>query len=496
MSDAKGSLPLMRYIWIILGPLLALVMLLSPVPQGLTPEAWKVCIVAIWMAIWWITEAMPLPVTSLLPIIILPTFQVITLKQTLEPFSSSIIYLFLGGFILSTAMQKWNLHLRIALNILRLFGSGAKAILAAFMLVTCFLAMWISNTATAIMMLPMALSIGALLNGCEEGDKKDNKLAKALVLGIAYSSVIGGLGTFIGTPTNAILQGHIEKIYGFKLSLADWMMFGIPVVLVMFAISWSLLSTTFLKGYKNVGNAKDIIAQEYASLGCLSGGEKIVAIVFAVTVGLWVFGGLLEDAMGIKLDDAVIAVFGAALLFVIPTSLKEGTSPLVWKDTEKMPWGVLIFFGGSLSISSALTQTGVTLWLSHMLESLGGVDAIIIISVVVALIIIVSEMMSNVATITAFLPILSALSSAIDINPLLVLVPATMAASCGFMLPGASAPNALAYSTGHIKVSDMTRLGVILDILAMIVIVGASYTIVMMVLNIQLGVIPEWAKIK
>lgn len=487
MSDT----PVMKYTGMILGPLLAAIMLIIQPPVGLSPEGWKVCALAVWMALWWISEAMPLPVTSLLPIIILPTLGIFSLKQTLEPFSSSIIYLFFGGFVLSTAMQKWNLHLRIALLALKLCGSGAKGMLAVFMLVTCFLAMWVSNTATTIMMLPMAVSIASLL--AKKGEEmQQNMLAKALVLGVAYSAVIGGLGTFVGTPTNAILQGHMERTYGYKLDLVEWMMFGVPVMLVLFALAWALLCRVFLKGYVMDG-AKAIIAKEYTALGRMSRGEKIVATVFLLTVSLWVAGGVVEKFLPVKLDDAVIAIFGAFLLFLIPTNIKKGEFTLNWKDTGTIPWGVLVFFGGSLSLSAALTENGVTLWLSHILEALGQMEALVIITVVVALIIVASEMMSNVATITAFLPILSALSTALHVNPLLLLVPATMAASCGFTLPGASAPNALAYGTGYIKVSDMTKTGLIMDSVALLVIVAAAYTIVMSVLGIHLGEVPSWA---
>jgi solute carrier family 13 (sodium-dependent dicarboxylate transporter), member 2/3/5 len=486
-----GDNPAMKYAGMILGPLLAAIMIMMQPPVGLSPEGWKVCALAVWMAVWWISEAVPLPVTSLLPIITLPTLGIFSLKQTLEPYSSSIIYLFFGGFVLSTAMQKWKLHLRVAFFALKLFGSGPRTILAVFMLVTCFMAMWVSNTATTIMMLPMAVSIAILLGNKDEAPQ-DNMLAKALVLGVAYSAVIGGLGTFVGTPTNAILQGHMERTYGYKLDLAEWMTFGVPVVLVLFGLAWALLCRIFLKGHVTEG-AKAAIHKEYTALGKMSHGEKIVAGVFLLTVSLWIGGGVLEKLFAIKLDDAAIAVFGAFLLFLIPTNIKKGEFALSWKDTGTIPWGVLVFFGGSLSLSAALMANGVTLWLSHILEGLGQVEAVIIIAVVVALIIAVSEMMSNVATITAFLPILSALSAAINVNPLLLLVPATMSASCGFMLPGASAPNALAYGTGYVKVSDMTKTGLIMDIVALLVIVAAAYTIVMSVLGIHLGEVPAWA---
>ena len=447
------------------------------------------------MGVWWMSEAMPLAVTSLLPVVVLPLFEIVPLQQAIAPFASSIIFLFLGGFIISAAMQKWHLQRRFALAILSHTGCGPKSILAGLIAMTCFMAMWVSNTATAIMMLPLAISMAGLLSAKSEVSTSigHNPFAKALIMGIAFSAAIGGLGTFVGTPTNAILQGHMQKIYGYELDLMRWMSFGVPMVIIIATIAWALLSLLYIRKTKLVKNAGEIIAQELAKLGPMQRGEKTVAFIFLTAVGLWVGGGFLEDWFAIRLEDAVVSILAALLLFLVPTNFKKLEFSMNWADAERIPWGVLIFFGGTLSLSSALTDTGVTMWLSTKLEVLHGVGLIYVVVVIVGLMILVSEFMSNVATITAFLPILSALAGGLGVNPLLILVPATLAASCGFMMPGASAPNALAYSTGHLKVRDLVRMGAMLDVISITVITICTFTIVALALDITPGVIPQWA---
>jgi sodium-dependent dicarboxylate transporter 2/3/5 len=486
---ADETSPLTRKIGYFLGPLLFLLTYVLPAPEPMSAAAWHTCGIALWMASWWITEAMPLPVTSLLPIVLLPLFAGLPFKQVLTPYAGSIIFLFLGGFLLSIAMEKWNLHVRIGLGILKLVGVGAKSILAGLMVATAFMGMWMSNTATTIMMLPMALSIAQLLK--REGG--NNHFAKAAVLGVAYGAVIGGLGTFVGTPTNAILQGHMSKHYGYEFSLADWMSFGVPLLLVLLALAWLLLCARFMRGADLVDNVRALVHESFSKLGRMQPPERVVMAVFALVASLWAFSGFIEGALGISLDDAAISIFGAMLLFTIPVNRKLDQFALSWKDTQKLPWGILIFFGGSLSVSDALTATGVTQWLSGELSGLSGMSLLVIVSVVVVLLVVVSEMMSNVATITAFLPILSAMAAAMGINPLLILVPATLAASCAFMLPGASAPNAMAYGTGELKISDMVKTGLILDIVCALAIVACTFTLVTLAFGIEPGVVPQWA---
>ncbi len=489
--------PITRKIGYFLGPCFFLMTFIFGAPEGMSMEAWRVCGLALWMACWWITEAMPLPVTSLLPIILLPVLKIVPLKDALAPFASPIIFLFLGGFLISTAMEKWNLHLRIGLGIISKIGTGGKSILGGLMIATAFLGMWISNTATTIMMLPMAVSMAVLLTRRPDGSDTpmgNNLMAKAMILGVAYSAIIGGLGTFVGTPTNAILQGHMAKTYNHSFNLADWMSFGVPLLLFLLACTWGLLTFFFVRKAYISPDVKGLVKNAYTKLGPMCREEKIVLMVFAVVASLWVGGRFISNAFDIKIDDAVVGIIGAMLLFLIPTDRSMEKFALTWKDTARVPWGILIFFGGSLSVSDALTATGVTGWLSTQLEALQGVNMVIFVLCIVLLLIGVSEMMSNIATITAFLPILSAMAAAMNINPLIILVPATLAASCGFMLPGASAPNALAYGTGHLKIRDMIRTGVIMDTIAALVITFCTFTLIAWAFGIDFTSVPDWAQ--
>lgn len=493
----EESSPFARKLGYFLGPLFFLITFAFAPPESMTREAWHVSGLALWMATWWITEAMPLPVTSLLPVILLPLFKIAPLKSAIAPFASPIIFLFLGGFLLSIAMEKWNLHLRIGLGLLKLVGIGSKSILFGLMLATAFLGMWISNTATTILMLPMAVSMAMLLSSEDVGDDiplGKNLLAKAMILGVAYSAIIGGLGTFVGTPTNAILQGFMSKQYGYSFSLADWMAFGVPLLLCLLLLTWGMLCFFFMRHAKIRPDLRAIVGESFAKLGPMCREEKIVALVLAFVALLWTGSHIVEAAFNVSIDDAVVGIIGAMMLFLIPTDRSFSTFALRWKDTSKLPWGILIFFGGSLSISDALTQTGVTDWLSIQLSVMQGMSMALVVLAIVLLMILVSEMMSNIATVTAFLPILAAMAAAMNINPLIILVPATLAASCGFMLPGASAPNALAYGTGHLKIRDMIKTGFFLDLLAAIAIVLFTFTFITYAFGIDVHSVPDWAK--
>lgn len=496
MSQAPSAVadetsPLARKIGYFLGPALFLITFLVAAPGGMEPPAWHVCGLALWMACWWITEAMPLPVTSLLPIVILPALGIATLKDTLAPYASPIIFLFLGGFIISSAMQKWNLHLRIGLRLLKCMGVGPKSVLAAVMIATCFMGMWLSNTATAIMMMPMALSMGMLLS---KDNEANNNLVKAMVFAVAYSGIIGGLSTFVGTPTNAILQGFMAKTYNHPFALSDWMLFGVPLSVMLLAATWLLLTLRYARHAETVDDVKSTVCNAYDKLGAMRREEKITLGVFALVACLWIFGKGLRQSLGIELDDASIAIFGAMLLFLVPADRHFSSFAMTWKDTHNVPWGILLFFGGSLAVSDVMTGAGVTAWLSTQLSALHGLNLALVVFLIAVLLIAVSEMMSNVATITAFLPILAAMAAAMHINPILILVPATLAASCGFMLPGASAPNAIAYGTGHLKVRDMIRTGLTLDIISALAVTVFTFTFISWALGIELGSVPDWAK--
>ncbi len=491
--------PWVQKMGLVLGPSLFIATLVFSPPEGLAPNAWLVCGLALWMACWWITEAVPLPVTSLLPVLVLPMMNVMPLKQATQGFSADIIFLFLGGFMLSIAMEKWRLHLRIGLGLLGIMGKDAKTILASLMLATGFMGMWISNTATTIMMMPMALSVALLVSkhlSAQSGEDARERFTKAIVLGIAYSPCLGGLSTFIGTPTNAVLEGFLSKTYDYTISLADWMSFGVPLSITLLVIAWIILRMTFLSRLQFEGDITGMLRKQYSDLGPMQTGERLTLMVFLTCLFLWKFGFLVENITGLALNDAAIAIFGALLLFTLPLDKKFSACVLSWKDTEKLPWGILIFFGGSLSISAALTETGVTDWMSAKLHVMHGVELVLVVALVIIALILVSEMMSNVATITAFLPILAALATGLEVNPLVVLIPATLAASCAFMMPGASAPNAIAYSTGYLKVPEMIRTGLWLNLFCAIIILIAAFTIIPELMGFDMNVLPEWAQPK
>ena len=488
--NADETSPLVRRIGLFLGVGLFLLTYALPAPDGMNETGWRVCGLAMWMATWWITEAVALPVTSLLPLTVLPLTGIMTMQQAASTFAAELIFLFLGGFILSIAIQKWRVHERLGLGLLRHASSSAPRLIGGLVLVTGLIGMWMSNAATAMVMMPMALSIANLVN--RDGAKQP-ALTKALVLAVAYAPCIGGLATFIGTPTNAVLEGYLDRTYGYDLSLADWMKFGVPVSLVLLALCWGLLCFTLLRGAPAMPNLGATMRAEYAQLGAFSRGEIATTGVFLLCVIAWVFSDFWSGLLGVPIEDAVIAIGGALLLFLIPLDRKFEKTVLTWKDTGSLPWGILLFFGGSLSLSAALTQTGVTAWLSSELTILNEVPVWIVAIAAVALVVALSEMMSNSATVLAVLPILAGLAGGLGINPLLLMVPATLAASCAFMLPGASPTNAIAYSTGVLSVPDMARLGLRLNLTCAAVILLMAFFLMPEALDFDPYKTPAWA---
>jgi sodium-dependent dicarboxylate transporter 2/3/5 len=366
-------------------------------------------------------------------------------------------------------------------------------LLAGLLGVTAFMGMWMSNAATAMVMMPMAVSIAALVaNGTQTGVR----VTKALLLAVAYAPCIGGLATFIGTPTNAVFEGFVSKTYGVTLSLAQWMKFGVPVAVVLLIGCWLLLYGTLLRGLPAMPDLSGLMRAEYAKIGSFTRGEIVTTLVFAFCVQGWMFSDLWARLLGVAIDDAVIALFGALLLFVVPLDRKFERTALTWKDAEKLPWGILIFFGGSLSLSAALTETGVTQWLSQELKILHDVPPWVVITVVVVLVVGVSEMMSNSATITAFLPILAGLAGGLGIHPFLIMIPATLAASCAFMMPGSSPPNAIAFSTGKLAVPDMVRTGLWLNLICGAGILLAAFYLIPGIMGFSPYELPAWAQPK
>ena len=492
-ATADQTPPIVRHLGLGVGVACFLLTYWLPAPEGMTEQAWRVCGLALWMGVWWITEAMPLPVTALLTLVVMPLTGIMPLKKAAGSFAADLIFLFLGGFILSIAIQKWRVHERLGLGLLRYVGGSIPRLLAGLLGVTGFMGMWMSNAATAMVMMPMAASIAVLITN---GGTSGARVTKALLLAVAYAPCIGGLATFIGTPTNAVLEGFVSKTYGVTLSLAQWMAFGVPVAVVLLIGCWLLLYGTLLRGVPAVPNLSALMRAEYAKIGAFTRGEMVTTVVFAFCVQGWMFSDLWARLIGVAIDDAVIALVGALLLFVVPLDRKFERTALTWKDAEKLPWGILIFFGGSLSLSAALTETGVTQWLSQELQIMHDVPPWLVITVVVVLVVVVSEMMSNSATITAFLPILAGLSGGLGIHPFLIMIPATLAASCAFMMPGASPPNAIAFSTGKLTVPEMVRTGLWLNLICAVGILLAAFYLIPGVMGFSPYELPTWAQPK
>ncbi len=472
------------------GPAIALAMLLVGPPEGLEPVAWRTAAVAVLMATWWMTEALPIPATALLPLALFPLLGIADIKAAAAPYAHPLVFLFMGGFLIALAMQKWNLHRRIALSLVALFGTRPRRLVAGFMLATALLSMWVSNTATTLMMLPIALSVVQLLGG-----EDDDHLPVALLLGIAYAASIGGMGTLIGTPPNAFMAGFLAESYGYAIGFAEWLLIGLPLVAVLLPVAWAVLvfGVCRVGGAGNTGS-ESVIRDEIAALGPLGRGEKIVATVFTLTALAWIFRPLLVDAMpGLGLTDTVIAMTGAVLLFAIPVDWRKRDFALDWTWAQKLPWGVLLLFGGGLTLASAIKASGLAAWIGAGTGALGAFGVLALVVAVTALIIFLTELTSNTATTATFLPIVASVAIGLGENPLLLVVPAALAASCAFMMPVATPPNAIVFGSGRLTIAQMMHAGIWLNLIGVLVIVAIGYTVMLAVLGVEPGLLPDWA---
>ena len=390
-----------RHIGFILGIALFSLTLLTPAPQGMSDAGWLTAGVGLLMACWWATEAIPVPMTSLLPVVLFPLLGLVSLKGATAPYANPIIYLLMGGFIIATALQRWNLHRRLALMVLRQVGNHPYAIIGGFMGVTAFLSMWISNTATTIMMIPIALSVATVLLDEQRG-KAGNNFTICLVLGIAYSASIGGLGTLIGTPPNALVASFMAEHYGVDISFVQWMTIGLPVVILLVPAAWWLLTrVAYPFQLEHNNRAKTVVADELAAMGPITVPEQRVAIVFVLVALAWVFRPLLQQVPGLGgISDVIIAVLGAIALFVVPSGCRKesGTQLLDWQTASQIPWGVLLLFGGGLSLASMVGASGLAQWLGDALAHLSTFHMLVLIASLVTLVIFLTELTSNTAT--------------------------------------------------------------------------------------------------
>lgn len=451
------------YITLLCGPLLFLLTLVSePWFSGMSANAWLITGLTCWMALWWITEPVPIPVTALLPIVIVPLVALDTIGNVTAPYAHPLIFLFLGGFMLSIAMERWNLHKRIALLTMLLVGTKPSQQIAGIMLVTAFLSMWMSNTATAVMMLPIGLSVIAMQQ--EQGINNDN-FAKAVLLSIAYAASIGGIATLIGTPPNALLAAYLERSYQIQLSFSDWMLFGVPLAISLLLVCWLWLTQFHFRLYKMPSvDSRALYRQKLSALGVMHNAEKLVLMVFSLAAFFWVFRGPLSSISGIKLDDTLIAIFAASLLFILPVSLKTGQRILNWEDCQKLPWGVLLLFGGGLTLAAQIDNSGLSGYIATQIGQLGSINLILLIVLVTTVIIFLTEITSNTATAAAFLPLLGPVAVSLDTSAAMLVIPAAVAASCAFMMPVATPPNAIVFASGKLKIIDMVKAGLVLNL--------------------------------
>ncbi len=467
---------------LIVGVSFLVMTILSPAPAEMSESAWRTSGVALLLAVWWATEVLPIPVTSLLPILLFPALGVMSMENSTAPYAAPAIFLLMGGFIIATGLAKWDLHRRIALNILVRVGNSPAALIAGFMGTTALISMWISNTASTLMMIPIAMSLAGEM--VKDEIDQHQKFILCLILGIAYSASIGGLGTIIGTPPNLFVVSFMRQNYGIDISFVDWMMFGVPVAIVMTTLAWWVLTKwAFSFDLHGEKISKITINAELEKLGKLTQPERRITYVFVFIAMAWILRVPVQEHFEILLwlNDAMIAVGGAVLMFIIPagqTMHKKNVALMDWESASKIPWGVLLLFGGGLSLAEAIKNSGLADWIGAGLSGLPHLDLIVMMLVLVTLVIFLTELTSNTATTATLLPILGVLAVSSGIDPMLLFAPTALAASCAFMLPVATAPNAVVYSTGQVTISQMAHAGLKLNLVAIIVVTGLSYALI------------------
>jgi len=452
-----------------LGPTLALIMMLLGGPEELSGAGWNTAAIGILMAVWWATEAVPIAVTALLPLVCFPLLGIATIQDTAAPYANKVIYLFLGGFIVAFAMQRWNLHRRIALNVLQHVGGNGRSLVGGFMLASAVISMWVMNTSTTMMLLPIAVSIITVIHNSVSGLDKEAKAAfqYSLLLGVAYGATIGGMATLVGTAPNALLAAFMQETYGTEIDFSSWMLVGLPLSAMMLPLAWLALTRWVFKvDFITSAEGRAALAKMKDEIGSIKVPEIRVAIVFTLMALTWLFRPLLIELPGLSaLDDSGIAMAGAISLFLIPSGEKSDPLLLRWQYAENLPWSVLILFGGGLTLASAVARTGLAEWLGSSLQAVGMLPLAIIVIIASAMIIFLTELTSNVATTATFLPVVGAIAIESGFDPIVLTVPVTFAASCAFMLPVATPPNAIVYGSGMLTIPKMARAGLMLNII-------------------------------
>ena len=470
------------------GPGLCLLMLLFGAHQTAMPDvAWRVAAVGIWMAIWWATEAIPVPATAFIPLVCFDLLGIAPLKDTASSYAHPIIYLFLGAFVLALAVEKWSLHRRIALWILSRSGTDGRRLILGFMIVAALLSMWMTNTSTTMMLLPIASSVAALIGSrsLHLDEERTRQFQIALLLALAYSTTIGGLSTLVGTPPNILLAGFLADNYDLEIAFVDWMMIGVPLTVVLLPLGWWVLTAlVFRVDIPASEETRHMIRDMQRDLGPMTKAEKRVALLFLAVVLLWMTRAGISRAFGLTgLSDSGIVMAAALLLFLLPSGTASRGPLMEWSDLERLPWGVLILFGGGLSLAAQVSASGLATWLGEGLSPLAAMGVLVLVVAAAGLVVFLTELTSNLATAATFLPVIAAIALQSGYDPLVLCVPVTLAASCAFMLPVATPPNAIVFSTGALRIADMIRAGFVMNLVSLVLLTLVAVYLVPAVLG-------------
>ncbi|WP_220498339.1 SLC13 family permease [Rhodopirellula sp. JC639] len=488
-----------KFVGRIAGPILFALILMFVHPPGLSPEANAVLASTAWIAVWWVTEAIPIAATALLPIVLFSLTGAVDLQATTSQYGHRYIFLYIGGFLIAIAIEKWGLHRRIALNIINLIGTNITRIILGFMVATAGLSMWISNTATAVMMLPIGMAIVTQLRDNPQTEAGENEtFGKALMLAIAYSASIGGIATLIGTPPNLVLAGVVQEVYGVEISFLQWFKFGLPISLILLALCWVYLTRfAFQFRQKSFPGGRQEIQKQLQALKAFSLEEKLLLGVFSLTAAAWISRSFLQQQLGLfpRLDDTIIAMTGGLCLFLIPSGNfnQDGKRLplLVWEDTKNLPWGIVLLFGGGMALAEGFTSSGLAVWIGSQTTLLESVSMLLLVLILVAAVNFLTEITSNLATTSMLLPILASMAVAMNVHPFLLMVGATVAASCAFMLPVATPPNAVVFGSGHLRIPDMVRAGIWLNVISILLLTAFVYWVLPIVWGIQISEFPD-----
>lgn len=486
-----------KSLFLISGPLLFLAMQFFSPPAGMSESAYSLLSITLWMALWWVTESVPIAITALLPIILFPMTGAVDLQTTTASYGHKYIFLYMGGFMLAIAIEKWNLHKRIALNIIKIIGTNISKIILGFMVATAFLSMWISNTATAVMMLPIAMSIVAQLQDNPNTEKNENLIfGKALMLSIAYSASIGGMATLIGTPPNLVFAGYVEETYGIEITFLQWLKFGVPIAIPLLVIAWLYLTKFAFKfKQKEFPGGKEEINRLLVLIGPMKREEKLVSSIFILTAFCWITRSFILQEFFPFIDDTIIAMTAGVLLFVVPASdFKKRL--ITWEDAVKLPWGIILLFGGGMALAAGFQITGLASWLGAQMSVFQGLSLLLLVFVIITLVNFFTEFTSNLATTAMLLPILAPIAISLNINPYMLMVACTIAASCAFMMPVATPPNAVVFGSGYLRIPDMIKSGIWMNIISILFLTLMVYYFLPIIWDFNLTDFSQFTTIK